>query len=183
MTPRIRLPSPSPTSIRAVLLALVLAAAPLHAAQLVPADPRLPQVRAAIEAAERGDFDAATYASLADHPLYPWIEYAALRRDADTLPVAEGQNIAVQDIAAAQWQFGELGRLQRIDVKLAAGVDPARMRGVIAAALPADAEIVNRDSEARRTDALSRAYRVNLDMLALMALLFFVFTGFRRGTK
>src|SRR6185295_10109070 len=91
---------------------------------------------------------------------------------AGTLPgVAEGQNIAVQDIAAAQWQFGALGHLQRIDVKLAQGVDPARMRAVIAAALPADAEIVNRESEARRTDSLSRAYRVNLDMLALMALL------------
>src|SRR6185436_2680312 len=77
-----------------------------------------------------------------------------------TLPgVQEGQNIAVQDIAAAQWQFGALGRLQRIDVKLAPGVDAARMRSAIAAALPDDAELTNPESEARRTDSLSRAYR------------------------
>jgi soluble lytic murein transglycosylase len=54
-------------------------------------DARLAQVRDAIEAAERGDFTAARYESLAGDPLYPWIEYAALRRDADTLPLAEGQ--------------------------------------------------------------------------------------------
>lgn len=54
-------------------------------------DARLAQVRDAIAAAERGDFDAARYGALAGDPLFPWIEYAALRRDADTLPIAEGQ--------------------------------------------------------------------------------------------
>ena len=44
------------------------------------ADARLPRVREAIAAAERGGFDAAAYADLAGHPLYPWIEYADLRR-------------------------------------------------------------------------------------------------------
>lgn len=61
------------------------------AAEVAPNDPRLAQVRDAIEAAERGDFTAMRYAALAGDPLYPWIEYAALRRDADTLPVADGQ--------------------------------------------------------------------------------------------
>jgi putative ABC transport system permease protein len=85
--------------------------------------------------------------------------------------VGEGQKVAVLDIAAAQWRLGEIGRLQRIDLKLDEGVDVGRMRAAIAAALPADAQLVTRDSEARRSDSLSRAYRVNLDMLALMALL------------
>ena len=49
------------------------------------ADPQRTQVRAAIEAAERGDFDASQYAALTRHPLYGWIEYAGLRRDIDTL--------------------------------------------------------------------------------------------------
>lgn len=49
------------------------------------------QVRAAIEAAERGQFDAAQYAQLSRDPLYGWIEYAALRRDIDTLPAAQAQ--------------------------------------------------------------------------------------------
>ncbi|MFC3551309.1 transglycosylase SLT domain-containing protein [Lysobacter cavernae] len=56
-----------------------------------PADPQLPRVRAAIEAAERGQYDAGQYADLARHPLFGWIEYAGLRRTIDTLPNAQGQ--------------------------------------------------------------------------------------------
>ena len=98
-----------------------------------------------------------------------------------TLPgVAEDENIGVIDIGAAQWRFGQLGRLQRVDLRLADGADPARVRSEVAAILPADASIATRESEARRTDNLSRAYRVNLDMLALVALLtgaFLVFSA------
>ncbi len=91
---------------------------------------------------------------------------------AGTLPgVAEGEKVAVIDIAAAQWRFGRLGRLQRVDLELAAGADPERVRAAIVAILPADAAIASRASAARRSDSLSRAYRVNLDMLALVALL------------
>lgn len=50
-----------------------------------PVDPRLPQVRAAIEAAERGTLDAASTSGLVSHPLHPWIEYAQLRRGIDAL--------------------------------------------------------------------------------------------------
>jgi putative ABC transport system permease protein len=89
-----------------------------------------------------------------------------------TLPaVEEDQSIAVMDIADAQWRFDALGRLHRVDLKLAPGMDAARMRTAIASLLPSDAELVSQETEARRTDRLSRAYRVNLDMLALMALL------------
>jgi putative ABC transport system permease protein len=96
-----------------------------------------------------------------------------------TLPaIAEGQNIAVMDIAAAQWRFAKLGRLQRIDLKFSEGADAVRVRQELAAILPADAEIVSETTEARRTDSLSRAYRVNLDMLALMALLTGAFLAF-----
>lgn len=56
-----------------------------------PVDPQRAQVRAALEAAERGQFDAAAYAYLASHPLYGWIEYAALRRNIDTLSNAQAQ--------------------------------------------------------------------------------------------
>ncbi len=93
-------------------------------------------------------------------------------RVSGTLPgVAEGQQIAVMDIAAAQWRFGQIGKLQRIDLRIDQGADAGRVRSAIAEVLPADAQLVSRESEARRSDALSRAYRVNLDMLALMALL------------
>ena len=85
--------------------------------------------------------------------------------------VGEEQRIGVVDIAAAQWRLGQLGRLQRVDLKLAAGVDRARVEAEVRRLLPADAEIVTDRSEARRSDSLSRAYRVNLEMLAMVALL------------
>ena len=91
---------------------------------------------------------------------------------AGDLPGVQGeQRIGVVDIAAAQWRFGQLGRLQRLDLRLADGADPAKVSAAIAALLPKDAEIATRQSEERRSDSLSRAYRVNLDMLALVALL------------
>ena len=62
-------------------------AAPRRATSTVP----MARIVAAIEAAERGEFDAAANADLAGHPLYGWIEYAALRRDIDSLPIAEGE--------------------------------------------------------------------------------------------
>ena len=85
--------------------------------------------------------------------------------------VAGGPPLAVMDIAAAQELFGRIGQLTRIDVRLAAGTDhDAWVRGLklpagIAAAQPGDA--------AERVSNLSRAYRVNLTVLALVAL----FTG------
>lgn len=96
---------------------------------------------------------------------------------AGTLPgVAEGQAIGVIDIATAQWRFARLGRLDRIDVKQR---DDAPI-APLAAILPRDATIGTTASDATRSDALSRAYRVNLDMLALVALLtggFLVFSA------
>ena len=94
------------------------------------------------------------------------------------LPVAgllhaagEEAQLAVIDIAEAQWRFGQLGRLQRLDVKLAEGADRAAVARAIAAELPPDALLAEPEAEASRADALSRAYRVNLGMLALVALL------------
>ncbi len=98
-------------------------------------------------------------------------------RIAGALPgVAEGQAIGVVDIATAQWRFGRLDRLDRIDVKQADGASTA----ALATILPRDATIGTSASDASRSDALSRAYRVNLDMLALVALLtggFLVFSA------
>lgn len=70
---------------------MLLATALLAFAAAAGAQSSDAQVRAAIEAAERGQFDAAQYAQLSRDPLYGWIEYAALRRDIDTLPAAQAQ--------------------------------------------------------------------------------------------
>jgi putative ABC transport system permease protein len=94
--------------------------------------------------------------------------------------VAEGRRIVVMDIAAAQWRFGQIGKLQRVDLKLKQGADPAATRAALEKSLPPEAEVVTQESQERRSDSLSRAYRVNLNMLALMALLtgaFLVFSA------
>jgi len=91
--------------------------------------------------------------------------------------VAEGQAIGTVDIAAAQWRFARLGRIDRVDLKLA---DRAVAEPAIRAVLPGDAALSTGETQARQGDALSRAYRVNLDMLALVALLtggFLVFSA------
>jgi len=82
-------------SLRTCFLALVglLALLPGLAA-VQPPDLASAQVRAAIEAAERGQFDAAQYPGLMGHPGHPlsgWVEFAALKRDIDTLPDAQAQ--------------------------------------------------------------------------------------------
>ncbi|PAX08167.1 FtsX-like permease family protein [Sphingomonas lenta] len=91
--------------------------------------------------------------------------------------IGEGQAIGVLDIAAAQWRFGRLGRLDRIDLKLA---DRTAAEAALSDLLPADATLSGAEAEAQQGAGLSRAYRVNLDMLALVALLtggFLVFSA------
>lgn len=83
------------------------------------------------------------------------------------------QRLAVMDIAAAQWRLARLGRLNRIDLRLGAAVDVDAFRGELQARLPAGVQVATPEIETERTAGLSRAYRLNLDMLALIAL----FTG------
>ena len=84
-----------------------------------------------------------------------------------------GQRIAVMDIGAAQWRFQKLGQLTRIDLRLQPGVDRAAFKAALAKEL-AGRCIVSETQDSENANAnLSRAYRVNLDVLALVAL----FTG------
>ncbi|HEX8445898.1 MAG TPA: FtsX-like permease family protein [Sphingomonas sp.] len=93
-------------------------------------------------------------------------------RIAGVLPAVEaGRRIAVTDIATAQWRFDRIGRIDRIDLKLGEGADAAIVRRTLAGALPPAATLATAGSDAQQGAALSRAYRVNLDMLALVALL------------
>ena len=84
---------------------------------------------------------------------------------------ADGPPLAVMDIAGAQATFGWLGRISRIDVRLVAGAD--RNQVLHELALPAALRAALPDESAQRVSNLSRAYRVNLTVLALVAL----FTG------
>ena len=84
---------------------------------------------------------------------------------------AGGPPLAVMDIAGAQDAVRPLGRLSRIDVRLAPGADrAAALRGC---ALPAGVRAAAPDEAGAAVSNVSRAYRVNLTVLALVAL----FTG------
>ncbi|WP_313347642.1 transglycosylase SLT domain-containing protein [Stenotrophomonas sp.] len=55
-------------------------------------DAQRAQLKAAIENAERGQFDPGQAAALGKHPLYGWLEYANLRRNIDTVSNAQAQD-------------------------------------------------------------------------------------------
>ena len=82
---------------------------------------------------------------------------------------AGGAPLVVLDLAAAQHGFDRAGRLSRIDLKLAAGVD--RESWIAAQALPPQVRVAAADEALLRVSNLSLAYRVNLGVLALVALL------------
>ncbi|MBD8680139.1 FtsX-like permease family protein [Sphingomonas sp. CFBP 13720] len=90
-------------------------------------------------------------------------------RIAGTLPAADAEaDIGVMDIAAAQWRFGRLGKIDRIDLALS---DRQIAEASLAKLLPDDAILSTAEARGAQGSALSHAYRVNLDMLALVALL------------
>ena len=92
-------------------------------------------------------------------------------RVAGLLPgLHSGGELAVIDIAAAQMHFARIGRLSRIDVRLRPGADAGRARAEIAALLPAGVVVSAAASVSGRAADITRAYRVNLDALALVAL-------------
>ncbi len=89
-----------------------------------------------------------------------------------TVPgAATEQLIGVMDLGFAQWRLDRLGTLTRIDVKLAPGTSPASVAQSLS--LPPGVAMTGIDAETTRVSNLSRAYRVNLNVLALVAL----FTG------
>lgn len=90
-----------------------------------------------------------------------------------------GQRLGVMDLGAAQWRFNRLGKLTRVDLKLDDGIDRAAFKAALAADLQRDfpgrfhVGSPNDEDQNSRNDNMSRAYRVNLSVLALVAL----FTG------
>jgi putative ABC transport system permease protein len=152
----------------------------LVAASLSPALMPLPSPSSA------GDTDNDRFALFAANTLFLNATASALSKNnridiitgLQTAPVdvagsvaAGGGALAVMDIGAAQDLFGLQGQITRIDIRLAAGADSAAvlrslaLPGHVQAQVPGDAE--------QRVSNLSRAYRVNMTVLALVAL----FTG------
>ena len=88
---------------------------------------------------------------------------------------AAGTALAVMDIGAAQELFGKQGQLSRIDLRLQAGVDPTAFVHELQSAgdWPVGLTLTQPGDAQTQMSDLSRAYRVNLSVLALIAL----FTG------
>ncbi|MFO1220074.1 MAG: ABC transporter permease [Burkholderiaceae bacterium] len=82
---------------------------------------------------------------------------------------AAGAPMLAGDIAAVQARFGLVGRVHRIDLRLATGVAAAAW--LRAHPLPPGVRVAAGDDALERVSNLSRAYRVNLGVLALVALL------------
>lgn len=81
------------------------------------------------------------------------------------------QDLGIMDIGSAQWTFQRVGRLNRIDLSLGAGTSAAAFRSRLRGRLPAGTVAVAPEVERGRALAVTRAYRVNLNMLALVSLL------------
>ncbi|MEZ5564270.1 MAG: FtsX-like permease family protein [Gammaproteobacteria bacterium] len=89
-----------------------------------------------------------------------------------SLPGARpGQLLGVMDIGFAQWRLARPGVLTRLDLRLRPGVSLDALRRSLS--LPAGVVLVGPATTEARLANLSRAYRVNLNVLALVAL----FTG------
>jgi putative ABC transport system permease protein len=84
-----------------------------------------------------------------------------------------GQRLAVMDLGAAQWRFGLIGHLSRIELKLEPGVNREAFRAQLAHDFAGRLAPTEPEDSDARTANMSRAYRVNLNVLALVAL----FTG------
>jgi len=91
-----------------------------------------------------------------------------------TLPASSLHGVAaLADIATVQWRLDRLGELNSIGLRLAPGTDRETARTRIGALLPAGVFVTRVETVQESGAALSRAYRVNLNVLALVAL----FTG------
>jgi putative ABC transport system permease protein len=80
---------------------------------------------------------------------------------------------ALTDIATAQWRLGRLGELNRLDVFLRKNADREETLASIRALLPPGVHVASVESLEQASGTPSRAYRVNLNVLAMVAL----FTG------
>jgi putative ABC transport system permease protein len=94
-------------------------------------------------------------------------------RVAGLLPADAQQRFAVMDIAGAQANFDRLGKITRVDLRLRPGVDIDALRERLQARLAAGLAVQRPEAGVAASESLSRSYRVNLNVLALVAL----FTG------
>jgi putative ABC transport system permease protein len=80
---------------------------------------------------------------------------------------------ALTDISTAQWRLARLGELNRLDIHLKVGASRGAVSDSIRTLLPAGVHVAAIETLEQASGYPSRAYRVNLNVLAMVAL----FTG------
>ena len=80
-------------------------------------------------------------------------------------------NFALMDIAAAQLALDRLGRVDRVDVRLADGLDAAAARQAIAGRLPPGLAVQRPERRGAQVEKMLAAFHFNLTALSYIALL------------
>lgn len=89
-----------------------------------------------------------------------------------SLPGTEqGRLLIVSDIASAQWKLGQIGLISRIDLKLNQGITPAAFIEQNNTSLAQYGRLETPEQLKTRGASVSQAYRANLSILAMVALL------------
>jgi putative ABC transport system permease protein len=102
---------------------------------------------------------------------------AGVLAPADDLGRASLADIVVADIATAQELLGRLGRLSRVDLRLAEGEPEA-----VAALLPAGVRLERAGSGTRLAERMTGAFNLNLVMLGLLAVMVGMFLVYNTVT-
>jgi putative ABC transport system permease protein len=95
---------------------------------------------------------------------------AGLLQAGDELERLGLESLLVVDIATAQELSGRLGRLSRIDLVLPESAAGERLQAELRALLPPGASIVPAGARAGALEQMTRAFRLNLTSLSLLAL-------------
>jgi putative ABC transport system permease protein len=85
--------------------------------------------------------------------------------------VALDGRLALLDIATAQVAFQKLGRLDRVDLLLKPGADPAVVAARLRARLPAGLAVERPAARTAQVEEMLASFRLNLTVLSLIALL------------
>ncbi|WP_396626532.1 ABC transporter permease, partial [Luteitalea sp.] len=80
-------------------------------------------------------------------------------------------NFLLMDLAAAQWAFERLGRLDRLDLQLHDGVDLAKAEAEIRSRLPAGLVVQRPARRGQQVEQMLAAFHLNLTALSSIALL------------
>jgi len=103
------------------------------------------------------------------------VELAGVLEPADESTRRAVADLLVMDIAAAQELLGRAGKLDRIDLIVPEGPQGPKLLARAAAVLPRGAQILRAAARTQTTEEMTRAFRLNLTALSLLALICGVF--------